>query len=151
MSYPFRYICLKSTLKCKVACVTLKTSKMGTLFQKVWRPLWWWGRTPLPIVEFSHDFHKFELIIFQIRLLTLKCLSYFSLTFVHKRLWPPSCWVLFPKEFLYETCTICVYTQNNHISAKRTIKKCFVSKWRPKNELSFREKSHVTKIWKTKR
>ena len=24
-----------------------------------------------------------------------------------------------------------------------------VSKWRPKNEFSFREKSHVTKIWKT--
>ena len=25
----------------------------------------------------------------------------------------------------------------------------FVSKWRPQNEFSFREKSHVTKIWKT--
>ena len=35
------------------------------------------------------------------------------------------------------------------MSAKRMIKKCFLSKWRPKNEFSFREKSHVTKIWKT--
>ena len=26
---------------------------------------------------------------------------------------------------------------------------CTVSKWRPKNEFLFREKSHVTKIWKT--
>ena len=43
---------------------------------------------------------------------------------------------VFPKEY-------------NQISAKRTIKKCFVSKWRPKIEFSFREKSHVTKIWKT--
>ena len=63
--------------------------------------------------------------------------------------WTHSFLSTFPYEFRYETCTTCVYTQNNHISAKRTIKKCFVSKWRPKNEFSFREKSHVTKIWKT--
>ena len=34
-----------------------------------------------------------------------------------------------------------VYTQNNYISEKKTIKKCLVSKRRPKNEFSFRKKS----------
>ena len=62
--------------------------------------------------------------------------------------WTHSFLSTFPQEFRYKTCTICVHTQNNHISAKWTIKKCFVSKWRPENK-SFHEKSHVTKLWKT--
>ena len=40
----------------------------------------------------------------------------------------------FPWEFWYETCTISVYTWNNHKLAKRTLKKCCVSKWWPKNK-----------------
>ena len=39
----------------------------------------------------------------------------------------------------------CVYTPKTTL-AKRTITKCFISKWQPKNEFSFHEKSHVTKI-----
>ena len=42
-------------------------------------------------------------------------------------------------QYVY-TCTIYVYTQKYHISAKRTITKCFDSKWWPKNEFSFLEK-----------
>ena len=84
-------------------------------------------------------------------LLTLKCLSYFSLPLVHKEggsTWTHSFLSTFLKEFRYETCATCVYTQIDHISAKRKIKQCFVSKWLPKNELSFREKSHLTKFVK---
>ena len=32
--------------------------------------------------------------------------------------------------------------------SKKNIQKCSVSKWRPKNDFSFRENSHVIKIWK---
>ena len=57
--------------------------------------------------------------------LALKCLSYFSLPFVHKG-------------GGYETCTICVYTQINHTSAKKNNQKMFRFKVAAKNEFSFR-------------
>ena len=86
--------------------------------------------------------------------LTLKCLNYFSLHLCTRGggpLRPIHIWVLFRRNFGTKLAPLCAYTQNNHVAAKRMIKKCFFfSKWRPKNKFSFREKSRVTKIWKKK-
>ena len=76
--------------------------------------------------------------------------SYFSLLFVHKgggSTWTQPFLSVFPKEFRYETCTISVYTyKDNHKSAKRTFQKAPFQNGGQKNEFSFRENSHVTKI-----
>ena len=54
-------------------------------------------------------------------MLTLKCIRYFSLPFVHKgegSTWTHSFLSTLPQEFLHGNGNMCVYTQNNHISAK---------------------------------
>ena len=83
---------------------------------------------------------------------TFKCLSYFSLRFVHKgwgSLGPIHFWVLSRKNFGTKLAPY-VYTPTKQpYISKKNIKKCFVSKWRPKNEFSFRENSHVTELRKT--
>ena len=75
--------------------------------------------------------------------LTLKCLSYFSLPFVHKG----GGGGVHLDSFIFEYFPVEISVGNlQHMcihpkQPKRTIKKCFLSKWRPKNEFSFRDLS----------
>ena len=76
----------------------------------------------------------------------IKCLSYFSLPFVHGG----GGFHLDPFIFEYFSVGIATYlhTPKQLYICKKNNPKCFISKWRPRNEISFFEKSHVTKILK---
>ena len=84
--------------------------------------------------------------------LKFKCLSYFSLPFVHKGgpLGPNHFKVLFGRNFSTKLAPY-LYTPKTTINQQKNIKKCCVSKWRPKTFFFFCENSHVTKIWKKKK
>ena len=58
-------------------------------------------------------------------------------------------WVLSRRNFGTKLAPHVYIPKTTIYQQKRRIKKCFVSKWRPKNKFSFRKNSHVTKIWKT--
>ena len=81
--------------------------------------------------------------------LSLKCLSYCSLPFVHKGVHlDPTIFKYFSVGILVRNLHhICIHLKQLYIS-KKNIKKYCVSKWQPKNKFSFCKNSHVTKIWK---
>ena len=62
---------------------------------------------------------------------------------------PPPEKTTFPPGFCNEICTIYVRDIKNHNSAKKKIKCCTVSKWRPNNRFLFRVISILAKFWKT--
>ena len=83
--------------------------------------------------------------------LTLKCLGYFSLPFVHKGgpLGPIHFWVLSRRSFGTKLAPY-VYTPKTTIyQQKEWSKNVSFQNGGQKNEFSFRKKSHVSKIWKT--
>ena len=60
--------------------------------------------------------------------------------------WNPPEKTTFPPEFCNEICTIYVRVIKNHNSAKKKLKCCTVSKWRPNNRFLFRVISILAKF-----
>ena len=61
---------------------------------------------------------------------------------------PPTEKTTFPPEFFNDICTIYVWAIKNHNSAKKNLKCCTVSKWRPNNRFLFCIISILAKFWK---
>ena len=84
------------------------------------------------------------------RALTLKWPRYFYSRWCPRGVpWNPPEKTTFPPEFCNEICTIYVRAIKNHNSAKKILKFCTVSKWRPNNRFLFRVILILAKYWKT--